>query len=114
MIIQILSGSDGLNLQQFNEIYFTSIHWNPFVELQAIARCHRIGQKKQVFVYKFIMNDFNNNNYKNHKDRNNKDKDKDKDKEISMDVKSIETKIIETQEKKLNDNDELLTELRII
>ena len=60
------------------------------------------------------MNDFNNNNYKNHKDRNNKDKDKDKDKEISMDVKSIETKIIETQEKKLNDNDELLTELRII
>ena len=114
LIIQILSGSDGLNLQQFNEIYFTSIHWNPFVELQAIARCHRIGQKKQVFVYKFIMNDFNNNNYKNHKDRNNKDKDKDKDKEISMDVKSIETKIIETQEKKLNDNDELLTELRII
>ena len=70
LIIQILSGSDGLNLQQFNEIYFTSIHWNPFVELQAIARCHRIGQKKQVFVYKFIMNDFNNNNYKNHKDRN--------------------------------------------
>ena len=55
LIIQILSGSDGLNLQQFNEIYFTSIHWNPFVELQAIARCHRIGQKKQVFVYKFII-----------------------------------------------------------
>ena len=63
LIIQILSGSDGLNLQQFNEIYFTSVHWNPFVELQAIARCHRIGQKKQVFVYKFIMNDFNNNNF---------------------------------------------------
>jgi len=31
-----------------------------------------------------------------------------------MDVKSIERKIIETQENKLNDNDELLTELRII
>jgi SNF2 family DNA or RNA helicase len=106
LIIQILSGSDGLNLQQFNEIYFTSIHWNPFVELQAIARCHRIGQKKQVFVYKFIMNDFNKNN----ENRNDKDKDKE---EIDMDVKSIENQIIETQEKKITDNNELLTELRI-
>ena len=94
MVVQIQTGCEGLNLQKhYSEVYFVSPNWNPAVEAQAVARCHRIGQKKQVFVYKFIMNDFNNNNYKNHKDRNNKDKDKDKDKEISMDVKSIEALI---------------------
>ena len=33
--------------------------WNPQNEEQAIARCHRIGQKKEVFVFRFIMNSFN-------------------------------------------------------
>ena len=31
-------------MQHFQEIYFTSPHWNPAVEDQAIARAHRIGQ----------------------------------------------------------------------
>ena len=55
LIMQIKSGSDGLNLQQYSEVYFTSPHWNPSVEDQALARVHRIGQKKDVTVYKFIM-----------------------------------------------------------
>ena len=55
IILQIQTACEGLNLQQFNEIYFVSPHWNPAVEDQAIARCHRIGQKKDVEVYKFIM-----------------------------------------------------------
>ena len=55
LIIQIQTGCEGLNLQRFNEIYFIGPHWNPAVEDQAIARCHRIGQLKPVVVYRFIM-----------------------------------------------------------
>ena len=31
LILQIQTGCEGLNLQQFNEIYFVSPHWNPAV-----------------------------------------------------------------------------------
>jgi SNF2 family DNA or RNA helicase len=55
LIIQIQTGCEGLNLQRFNEVYFIGPHWNPAVEDQAIARCHRIGQLKPVIVYRFIM-----------------------------------------------------------
>jgi SNF2 family DNA or RNA helicase len=56
IIIQIQTGCEGLNLQDyFNEVYFVSPNWNPCIEDQAIARCHRIGQQKKVFVYKFEM-----------------------------------------------------------
>ena len=59
LIIQIQSGCEGLNLQHnFSEIYFVSPHWNPYIEDQAIARCHRIGQTKPVDVFKFIMQGF--------------------------------------------------------
>jgi SNF2 family DNA or RNA helicase len=59
LIMQIQTGCEGLNLQDnYSEIYFVSPHWNPYVEDQAIARCHRIGQKKPVFVWRFEMNNF--------------------------------------------------------
>jgi SNF2 family DNA or RNA helicase len=58
LILQIQTGCEGLNLQHFNEIYFVSPHWNPAVEDQAIARAHRIGQNKEVHVYRFQMGDF--------------------------------------------------------
>ena len=58
LIIQIKSGAEGLNLQNYSEIYFTSTHWNPALEDQAIARAHRIGQKaKKVKVWHLIMDD---------------------------------------------------------
>ena len=57
--MQIQTGCEGLNLQDnFSEIYFTSPHWNPCVEDQAIARCHRIGQTKPVYVERFEMCEF--------------------------------------------------------
>ena len=59
LILQIQTGCEGLNLQDnYSEIYFVSPHWNPYVEDQAIARCHRIGQKKPVFVWRFEMDGF--------------------------------------------------------
>jgi SNF2 family DNA or RNA helicase len=59
LIMQIQTGCEGLNLQDnYNEVYFVSPHWNPYVEEQAIARCHRIGQMKPVFVWRFEMDKF--------------------------------------------------------
>lgn len=58
LILQIQSGCEGLNLQHFSEVYFVSPHWNPAVEDQAIARCHRIGQHKDVTVFRYIMEGF--------------------------------------------------------
>ena len=55
LIMQIQSCCEGLNLQMFSEIYFVSPHWNPCVEEQAMARCHRLGQRQDVHVYKFKM-----------------------------------------------------------
>jgi SNF2 family DNA or RNA helicase len=61
IILQIQTGCEGLNLQEnYSEIYFISPHWNPAVEDQAIARCHRIGQTKPVYVKRFEMCKFFN------------------------------------------------------
>lgn len=70
LILQISTGCEGINLQDnYSEIYFTSRHWNPAIEAQAIARCHRIGQTKPVKVFYFNMTPFDldynvNNNEK--------------------------------------------------
>lgn len=55
LLIQINAGSTGLNLQMFSHIYFTSPHWNPAVEMQAIARAHRIGQTNKVVIKKYAL-----------------------------------------------------------
>ena len=58
LIIQIKTGSEGLNLQNYNEVYFVTPDWNPQTEQQAIARCHRIGQTKKVEVFRFVMSPY--------------------------------------------------------
>jgi len=61
LILQIQTGCEGLNLQEnYSEIYFISPHWNPAIEDQAVARCHRIGQTKPVYVKRFEMCKFFN------------------------------------------------------
>jgi len=60
IVVQINTACEGLNLQHFQEVYFTSPHWNPAVEDQAIARAHRIGQNDKVDVFRFVMADFKN------------------------------------------------------
>jgi SNF2 family DNA or RNA helicase len=55
LILQIQTCCEGLNLQQFSEVYFVSPDWNPSIEDQAIARCHRFGQTEPVVVFRFVM-----------------------------------------------------------
>jgi SNF2 family DNA or RNA helicase len=56
LVLQIQTCCEGINLQEFySEIYFISPNWNPSIEDQAIGRCHRIGQKNDVEVFRFIM-----------------------------------------------------------
>ena len=57
LIVQINTGSTGLNLQMFNHVYFTSPCWNPAIEDQAICRSYRLGQKKEVKIHKLVMTD---------------------------------------------------------
>lgn len=52
-LIQIKSGGQGINIQSANRIYITSPAWNPATELQAIARSHRAGQKRHVYVKRY-------------------------------------------------------------
>lgn len=54
LLVQIKTACEGLNLQHINEVYFTTPHWNPAVEDQAVARAHRIGQENAVDVYRFV------------------------------------------------------------
>ncbi len=48
------SGGVGLNLTEATTVLLLDPWWNPFKELQAISRSHRIGQKAPVHVVRFI------------------------------------------------------------
>eukprot|EP00924_Labyrinthula_sp_SR-Ha-C_P004724 augustus_masked-scaffold_1-processed-gene-9.8-mRNA-1 protein AED:0.23 eAED:0.24 QI:255/0/0/0.33/1/1/3/0/1246 len=44
----------GLNLTAADTIILYDLDWNPQSDMQALARCHRIGQKKTVQIYRMI------------------------------------------------------------
>ncbi|KAL3097512.1 hypothetical protein niasHS_003960 [Heterodera schachtii] len=47
-------GGVGLNLTGADVVIFVDHDWNPFRDLQAIDRAHRLGQKRTVNVYRLI------------------------------------------------------------
>ncbi|KAG5333444.1 HELLS helicase, partial [Acromyrmex heyeri] len=51
-LISIRAGGVGLNLMGADTVIIYDSDWNPQVDIQAMARCHRIGQTKPVVVYK--------------------------------------------------------------
>lgn len=53
-LISLKAGGLGLNLTQADLVIHLDPWWNPAVENQATDRAYRMGQKKEVFVYKFI------------------------------------------------------------
>lgn len=56
-LISLKAGGVGLNLTAADYVFLLDPWYNPAVEQQAIDRTHRIGQDKNVFIYKFISKD---------------------------------------------------------
>lgn len=48
------AGGLGLNLQTADTVIIFDSDWNPQMDLQAQDRAHRIGQKKEVKVLRFL------------------------------------------------------------
>ncbi len=53
-LISLKAGGTGLNLTAADYVFILDPWWNPASEEQALSRAHRIGQDKNVFVYRFI------------------------------------------------------------
>jgi len=52
--ISLKAGGVGLNLTAADYVFIIDPWWNPASEMQALSRSHRIGQDKNVMVYRFI------------------------------------------------------------
>uniref|UniRef100_A0A3Q2PPV1 Helicase like transcription factor n=1 Tax=Fundulus heteroclitus TaxID=8078 RepID=A0A3Q2PPV1_FUNHE len=57
MLLSLKAGGVGLNLTAASRVFLMDPAWNPATEEQCIDRCHRLGQKKNVVVTKFIVKD---------------------------------------------------------
>ena len=57
MLLTTRVGGLGLNLTGADTVVFLESDWNPFSDLQAMDRAHRIGQTKTVNVYRLICSD---------------------------------------------------------
>ncbi|WP_460784375.1 SNF2-related protein [Microbacterium tumbae] len=56
-LISLKAGGFGLTLTEADYVFLLDPWWNPAAETQAVDRTHRIGQDKQVFVYRMISED---------------------------------------------------------
>ena len=53
-LISLKAGGTGLNLTAASVVIHYDLWWNPAVENQATDRAYRIGQTKDVMVYRFV------------------------------------------------------------
>ena len=56
-LISLKAGGFGLNLTEADYCFLLDPWWNPATETQAIDRTHRIGQTRNVIVYRLIAKD---------------------------------------------------------
>ena len=56
ILISIQAGGLGLNLTSGSKVFVMEPQFNPASEQQAVDRVHRLGQKREVFTYRYIMN----------------------------------------------------------
>ena len=54
LVATLKTGGVGLNLTAAQNVIHYDLWWNPAIENQATDRVHRIGQKSDVMVYRFI------------------------------------------------------------
>jgi SNF2 family DNA or RNA helicase len=80
MLISLKAGNAGLNLVAASRVIILDPFWNPFIEMQAVDRAHRIGQQRPVEVHRILIQ------------------------------KTVEDRIIELQERKKRLVDEALSE----
>ncbi len=56
-LISLKAGGFGLNLTEADYCFLLDPWWNPATEAQAVDRAHRIGQTRNVMVYRLIARD---------------------------------------------------------
>lgn len=55
MILSTRSGGIGVNLTGADTVIFYDSDWNPTMDAQAQDRCHRIGQTRDVNIYRLVF-----------------------------------------------------------
>ena len=56
-LLSTRAGGLGINLTSANTVILHDIDFNPYNDKQAEDRCHRLGQTRQVTVYRLIVKD---------------------------------------------------------
>lgn len=56
-LLSTRAGGLGINLMTADTVVLFDSDWNPQADLQAMARAHRIGQKKPVTIYRLVAKD---------------------------------------------------------
>lgn len=54
MLVSLRAGNAGLNLTAASRVIIMDPFWNPYIEMQAVDRAYRIGQQKNVKVYRIL------------------------------------------------------------
>ena len=54
LVSQIQAGGTGLNIQSASVVIITEPQWKPSIEDQAISRAYRMGQSRNVLVYRLL------------------------------------------------------------
>ncbi|KAK1750232.1 ATP-dependent helicase ULS1 [Echria macrotheca] len=55
MLVSLRAGNAGLNLTAASRIIICDPFWNPYIEMQAVDRAHRIGQQREVKVHRVLV-----------------------------------------------------------
>lgn len=55
ILVSFKAGSTGLNLTCCNNVILVDLWWNPALEEQAFDRAHRLGQERDVDIYKLTI-----------------------------------------------------------
>jgi SNF2 family DNA or RNA helicase len=54
ILVSLRAGNAGLNLTAASHVIIMDPFWNPYVEMQAVDRAYRIGQQREVKVYRIL------------------------------------------------------------